>query len=498
MSDDSELRLDDSFVEDILSWSESSTFETKRVSSRNDRKLETILAFANTEGGVLALGIEDSAQGQGRDRVYGVEENPESVDELRRLVLQRFTPPMGPPDGITPAFVRVPCTLRDGSPGAVMLVHVRKSPVVHSFVNGGTWVRFDKSNRQLSAAEITELSLRRGSVSYVAQPVDVPLDLVDTPLFRDYIEARRLTRPFPLVLESIGLGKQVDGSLVPTRGAVLLFADDPGALLDAKCAVRIFQYKGDRVERDADTNLVRPPISIRGPLLNQIRDATDAVVAALASGVRVGPLGFEVVQDYPLRVVREAITNAILHRDYFVQQDIHVRIFDNRIEVVSPGGFPGSVTQQNIRTAGSHPRNRQLVDHLREFPTPPNLDAGEGVPMMHALMAKASLYPPFYVARPGGRDAVLVVLLNEAMPSAWRQVERYLEVHGSIGNAEVRKLLKTDDLLRASKQLKAWVDAGLLELVDPSVGKSKRRYKRPGATVSDRFLALEKTNGEKR
>jgi ATP-dependent DNA helicase RecG len=243
----------------------------------------------------------------------------------------------------------------------------------------------------------------------------------------------------------------------------------------------VFHYRGDRIEHKAETNLVRPPKTIGGPLALQIRNSRDVVLDALASGVQVGPFGFEIVQRYPLRVLTEAITNAVIHRDYRLSADIHVRLFDNRIEVESPGGFPGRVTTANIGFIGSQPRNRALVDHLREFPTPPNLDAGEGVRMMVATMGQANLYPPVFLSTPElDREAVLLLLFNEARPTVWNQVKTYLEKHGEIGNAEVRAILQTDDPVRASKLLRSWLERGLLALTDPKAAKQNRRYRLPG------------------
>lgn len=188
-------------------------------------------------------------------------------------------------------------------------------------------------------------------------------------------------------------------------------------------------------------------------------------------------MGFEVVQRYPVRVLQEAITNAVLHRAYHINADIHVRIFSDRVEVESPGAFPRDVTVANLREVGSKPRNALLVDHIREFPEPPNLDAGEGVKMMFETMHRASLYPPLYRAYPDiDREAVQVVLLNEARPTAWDQVVACVEEHGSVGNAEVRAILGTDDPVRASKLLKEWVAAGLLVIVNPDSAKQHRRY----------------------
>ena len=71
----------------------------------------------------------------------------------------------------------------------------------------------------------------------------------------------------------------------------------------------------------------------------------------------MGPLGFEIVQRYPVRVIKEAITNAVIHRDYHLATDVHIRIFSDRIEVESPGLFAGPVTVANIGQVGVFNRN---------------------------------------------------------------------------------------------------------------------------------------------
>ena len=475
-----EAPLDDALVDQLLAWPESAFYETKRVGD-NAKKLQTIVAFANADGGVLALGIDDVARATGRSRVYGVDENPESVDELQRLLAHRITPQLAPPLSEALHVIRIGCTLRDGTRGTVVVVRVPKSTAVHSIVDGGTYVRYEKSNRQISASEITELSMRRGTTSVVNGLVDVPFDLLDTVFCGQYARQRRLTRPIAEAMRHLGLARDDGGALRPTRAAVLLFAEEPSGLLDSKCAIRIFHYRGEQVERSTNTNLLKPPRTVGGPLIDQISATERLVIGEIASGIQTGPLGFEIAQRYPVRVIREAITNAVVHRDYRLSQDIHVRIFADRIEIESPGVLPGGVTLSTLGEVGSHPRNRAIVDHLREFPVPPNLDAGEGVPMMRHTMAAADLYPPIFTAESSpAREAVVVVLSNAARPSIWAQVEAHLDRRGEIGNAEVRALLHTDNTVRASKLLRSWVDRGLLVPVDEMASKQQRRYRRPG------------------
>jgi len=106
--------------------------------------------------------------------------------------------------------------------------------------------------------------------------------------------------------------------------------------------------------------------------------------------------GFRAIHRYPERALKEAVTNALIHRDYRLNRDVQIRIFDNRIDVSSPGLFPGRITAASIQNAGSFARNPLIVSNLREFPEPPNVDAGEGLRMMFNLMRERNLYPPQY------------------------------------------------------------------------------------------------------
>ena len=378
--------------------------------------------------------------------------------DLHRQLGSRIVPPLAA------TIEELPCVLRGGAPGQIALAIIASSPAVHSVQDGGTYIRVRNTSRQLSAAEITELSLKRGIATVVESPVSVPFDLLDTATWHDYRRQRQLTRPIAEQMPLLGLARQdASGVCRPTMAAVLLFADFPGNLLGSKFAIRIFHYRGFQIEYSANTNLVRPPKTVSGPILVQIREAARLVLDELGSGVQVTAAGFELAQQYPVRVIREAITNAVLHRDYRLQADIHIRIFANRIEIESPGCFPAGITPSNLRDAGSRPRNRVLADHLREFADPPNLDAGEGVRMMFATMQQNHLYPPVYQTEADlGREAVVVKLLNEARVSAWDQVDLFLSEHESVTNADLRTLLRTEDRPKVSRLLRQWVDDGLL------------------------------------
>lgn len=462
----------------ILDRDESARFETKRVSGKMVGKaLETICAFANTQGGTLALGVEDVAKAKGADRLYGLAENAEAVDELRRKVLTHLLPAV---DGLR--WARIASRLRDGDEGHILLLGVPQSAKVHSILDDGTWMRLDASNREMTASEITELSYRRGVISAETEPVAVPFELLDTQTWRHFAASRGfMSGDLADRLFRIGLAKRVSGELQPTRAAVLLFADEPGGLLAAqqtRADVRVFHYRGNRVEPGAVPNLIKPPKTIAGPIPLQIAHASAYVLDELAAGLNLAASGFRTVHRYPERVIKEAITNAVIHRDYRMNRDIHIRIFDNRIEVESPGLLPGVITPATIAQAGSFARNPLLARNLREFPEPPNVDAGEGVRMMFAEMRAAILFPPFFAEyRDVAQPSVIVTLLNEERPPIWEQVSDWMDRNGPLSNSDLCGIANLDTL-KASKLLKRWVEQGVL-LRDDSGGKRHTVYRKP-------------------
>ncbi len=466
-------------IASLLAAHESRTLDFKRVSGKMVGKaLETLCAFANTEGGILALGVADEKQEQGSARLYGIEENPEALDELTRKVRTQFHPPLE-----TIAFMRLPCTLRDGKAGHVALVHAAKSDKVHSIVDDGTWTRLDAGNREMNAAEITEVSYRRGVCSAESEAVAIDWSLLDTSIWAEFAAARGFgrVRPFPEQMAQLGLAEKVAGEWQPRRAAVLLFAEEPGALLAAqgtRAEVRLAIYHGRAAEAGATPNLRKPPRTLRGPLIRLIDDTVRTVLDELSQGVELTGSGFKAHHRYPERVVKEAIVNAVIHRDYRLNREIIIRIFDDRLEVDSPGVFPGAITPANIASGGSRARNPQVVKMLRDFPIPPNFDLNEGVPMMFAEMAHARLYPPQYrQVVEANKESVTVTLLNMERPTVWDEVSHWIDQHGEIANKDLCKIANVDTL-KASRLLTAWVAQALLAPL-PDRGKRNTAYAKP-------------------
>ena len=252
-----------------LAVDETQQLEFKRVSGNMVGKaLETVCAFANADGGLLVLGIADLKDFKGRARLFGVEENAEAVDELQRKLMSEFEPSLA-----AIQILRLPCLAQNGpmkgEPAHVVAVQVSRSAHVHSLKHRGTYSRLPRSNRILSAEEITELSYRRGTRSAAAEPVPIPIERLNTQAWQRFVQRRGpLSGNFTEQLLNIGLAVEIEGVVQPRRAAVLLFADEPGSLLAAhgtRADVRVFVYDGKTIVSGATPNLRRnqPRFAVR-------------------------------------------------------------------------------------------------------------------------------------------------------------------------------------------------------------------------------------------
>lgn len=459
---------------------ESQEVEFKRLGEDGVAKkvVETIVAMANMFGGNIVLGIDDPEKSKlkGHARIFGIEENKDCFDAIGREIL-RVLPPLS---GIWP-----PQIIKDSiTSKEIALIRIPK--VVDGFrsINNDVYVRERKSNRKLSVHEITKFEYIKGFKKADRELVDIDSRLLETTTYNDWRTNRNMTGRIDEILEKTGLARKDDkGQLKPTTGAVLLFADYPTNLLETKCAIRIFQYSGTIETTGEVPNMIGNQKIIQGPLVDQIKQACEYVLILLRSGIRMPESGFVTRYQIPERAIKEAITNAVIHRDYFVKRDIEIRIFEDRVEIQNPGLFPYNITPANIGLVRSEGfRNDLIVKCLRELPSPPNLDQNEGVRAMREEMNTRSLYPPIFLTYPYLQDSVRVVLLNEFRPNEWEKVESYLKTNKYITNEIARGITTIEQRDTMSKRLNKWCVQGLLKRVVPSSGYVRgTKYRLPAS-----------------
>ena len=477
------------FINQILSIPfESRTLEFKRLGSRNetlDKVLQSIVAMANTDGGIIVLGIDDPQKttAKGKDRIFGIEENIELYDELGRNV-KKISPPISsiwPPE-----LIEVP----DKKVRIGWLVIPKVADGFRS-VENHVYIRQERGNKRLSPQEIIHFAYVKGFERADSELVNVDINLLKT----NYYEAWRKKRgieenAISLILEKTGLvRKDKSGNLLPTRAAVLLFAEYPNDLMETKCTIRVFQYEGNLETIKETLNLVGTPQTISGPITKVIKDGHEYVLTLLRSGIRI-PSGFVTQYQIPERAIKEAITNAVIHRDYHTKKDIEIKIFEDRVEIESPGLLPFNITPSNIGIVRSHGyRNDLIVKHLREFPDPPNLDQNEGVRAMRQTMTEANLYPPIFLTYPHLQDSLRVVFFNEKAPTEWDKISHYLNQNKYVNNGVARKILNIQDTSVVSRMLTRWTKQGVLTKIIPREGAKRNTVYRLPATDEKSLFA---------
>ncbi|OGR83752.1 MAG: hypothetical protein A2901_02100 [Elusimicrobia bacterium RIFCSPLOWO2_01_FULL_54_10] len=475
-------------IDSILSIpTETRTIEFKRLGSRNetiDRTLQSIVAMANTDGGLLILGVDDPQKSakKGLDRIFGIEESITLFDELGHSI-KTISPPLTglwPPETIEVKEKSV----------RIGLISIPKVTDVFRSIENHVFIRLERGNRRLSPQEIVHFAYIKGFQRADSELVKVDFHLLKTGFYDAWRKKRGIEEgPIEAILEKTGLArKDPSGELLPTKAAVLLFVEFPNDLLDTKCAIRVFQYEGNLETIKETLNLIGTPKSITGPAIKQISDAHDYVLTLLRSGIRI-PSGFTTHYKIPERAIKEAITNAVIHRDYHTKRDIEVKIFEDRVEIESPGLLPFNITPSNIGSERALDyRNSLLVKHLREFPDPPNLDQNEGVKAMRHAMSEQSLYPPIFWTYPRLQDAIRVILFNEKTPTVWDKVAHYLNQKKYITNMEARTILRIGDTVKVSKLFNRWVRQGVLTKIVPRTGAKRNvSYRLPAADEKTLF-----------
>lgn len=467
---------DEKLLKLILETAEWQSFECKRAAVQPRKLLETIVAFANAEGGFLIVGLEDPEKAKNSKRLIGISENLNNVSEFLNLLEKEIIPHI---QQFSKLELEIKNTL--GKDDRLLVLNIKKSGDIHSLRNGDTFIRRGRQNVKLTAEEIIRLKYQKGALKFEDEIAKrVTLEDLDPDLLKGYIANNQSEgKDTWQFLKDNGLAVKNKDGFVLNNAGVLLFAKNPTVALARKCGTKISRYYGIKPEFSGEPNFIHRPISIEGPLILQIQKSLqyfrDLVKNSPPKLVGASFLPSILIPEW---VYQETIANAIIHRDYSLQDDIQIRVFDNRIEVESPGSYPGHITVFNIRSE-RFSRNPVILRTLNRFRESPNLDIGEGVDRMFQIMREHNLYEPLYIPPHFRPNSVLVVLYNIQRVEYWDTVSNYLDKNYRITNHEARKITGIKDTLKVSRLLKSWVDKGLLEQVG---GRAKRvvYYKKPG------------------
>jgi ATP-dependent DNA helicase RecG len=469
---------DKEIVKIFMDTQEWQTFECKRAAIRPADLLETVISFANSDGGYIVIGMDDPVKAAAEKRLIGISENADNVSDILKLIDKEIEPPL-----ILWGKFEINITNIDGQADKLFVLNVKKSNDVHSLKRGDTFVRKGRQNVKIGSTEIMRLKYEKGAIKFESEKSGIAsLENINRELLLQY---KKDTSSEGLddwqFLKDNGLAIGDGDKYELTKAGVLLFGDNPSVALTSKCGIKISHYYGTKATYTEKPNFVTRPFTIEGPLMKQIEQTIEYFRKIVKSSPpKLSGASFNPTFLIPEWAFQEAITNAVIHRNYFVQDDIQIRFFDDRVEVESPGTYPGHITVENIRDE-RFARNPLILRTLNRFQTAPNLDIGEGVDRMFKVMKEKNLYEPLYFPPTIRPNTVLLLLLNIHKIEYWDTVSKYLDKNYRVTNKTAREITGVHDVLKMSRLLRGWVDKELLEKISKT--KKDSYYRKPGQEV---------------
>ena len=397
-------RADERFIDRLV---ENSSVEKKNGKVNKSVLSEYFSMWANTspDGGLMLVGVENDGTKTGLLSL-----NDKQVSDIELA---------GPHLCNDAKYERKKIRIinNKGLDDYVLLFYVKYNPnrVVENHKHEAFIRRGDEKHR-LNELEKSELRIDKGEVDFEAEYCGLPYPQeFNTRNISEFCDAVRASitsaggRTDEEVLQLRRLGSIVEGRFRPNNACALLFANDPQSIFPG-CKLRFFRFDGVVEGSGAKFNATKD-IWVEGTLPEIIDQARAVVKAQVRDFTRLGPDGkFFTGPEYPEDAWYEAIVNACVHRSFNLRNmNIFVNMFDDRLEIESPGGFPPGITPENIYNH-SIPRNRRLAEAM--FFMKYVLCAHEGTRRMRDQMREFGLPEPVFKQSDIDGIKVRVVLQN--------------------------------------------------------------------------------------
>jgi ATP-dependent DNA helicase RecG len=249
----------------------------------------------------------------------------------------------------------------------------------------------------------------------------------------------------------------------PRVAGTVLFHKNPPAVMPTRCGAKVARYetREDEPEREHLANV----FSFEAPIYKLIKHTVEKVTEILSSISIWTPNGMTQI-DYPPEAIWEVIVNAFIHRDYSLSDDVNVLIYNDRVEVKSPGKLPGYVTTENILDVRLS-RNPKIVRTLSRYSEAPNKDLGEGLNTAYQKMKDWKLKPPIIEE---SNNYVIVTLPHTPLASPAELILQFLKDNDEITNRQARELtgIRSENMVKI--EFYKLRDSGLIEKVPGKKG----------------------------
>lgn len=435
-----------------MSRQESQSREDKQSLNEWREIIESVASFATCKGGIVRIGIGPKGE------KVGIQLGKGTLEGLSNKIKQNTDPPQYPS-----------ISVEGTEESAVIIIRVEESPIKPVWAFGRPLKRVGRTNQHLSREEAQRLvEATTGRTWDALLSEDFSLKELSKKSIQDFIKkVDQKQAPLETLLKNLSLITN-DGRLC--NGAVLLFGRNPQQFfpeVQVKCA----RFAGKTSVRFLDE------MTIEGSLLYQLENALKFVARNTKQEIRItGRPERETIPEYPDAAIREAIINAICHRDYAAVGTIQVRIYDDRLEVWNPGTLPLGITIESLyREHPSLPRNpkislafyrARLIEHWGTG----TLRMAEACDKMRIKLDFLS-EQGFFMVRFVKPEGVILQIKDQELKDRHRKALGYVGKHGQITNRDYQKLCGISRR-QALKDLIELVENGLL--IKEGEGRSVR------------------------
>ena len=345
-------------IQEITTRKEDQTFDCKSIQIDPKALAITIVAFANADGGDIAIGVSDKTR-----KIEGVDQHTEKLNELLRVPLDFCNPSVS----ITSDLL--PCTDKDGNENHILLMYIPASSELHANQADEAFMRVGDKSRKLSFEERIQLMYDKGERYYEDTAVyGATADDIDMAAVERYTELIGYTKSAMQYLhENNGfLTTNAKGEEQVSVACILLFGKYPQKFFP-RGRTRFIRYKGTEERVGAEMNVIKD-VTFEGTILDLVKATIAYLETQVEEHTFLGQHGqFVTHRDYPKFVIQEMVVNACCHRAYNIKgTEIQIKMFDNRLVFESPGRLPGTVKPSNIRHT-HFSRNPKIAQFLKAY-----------------------------------------------------------------------------------------------------------------------------------
>ena len=394
-------------IQEIILHKEDQTFDCKSIQIDPKALAITIVAFANADGGTIAIGVSDKTR-----KIEGVDQHTEKLNELLRVPLD-FCNPSVP---ITSNLL--PCTDKDGNDNHILLMYIPASSELHANQADEAYMRIGDKSRKLSFEERIQLMYDKGERYYEDTAVyGATVDDIDMAAVERYTELIGYTKSAKQYLhENNGfITTNAKGGKLVSVACILLFGKFPQKFFP-RGRTRFIRYRGTEERVGAEMNVIKD-VTFEGTILDQVKATIAYLETQVEEHTFLGQHGqFVTNRDYPKFVIQEMVVNACCHRAYNIKgTEIQIKMLDDRLVFESPGRLPGTVKPSNIRHThfSRNPKIAQFLkayDFVKEF--------GEGVDRVcRELEANGTSHLSFHLD-----DFILKITVPKVVSQAESQI----------------------------------------------------------------------------